>query len=59
MITKPALTLLCLLAPLLAGADPLDVYGNLTEKTVLMSSMLPRLTDQTAQSSKEFDGRPI
>jgi len=24
-----------------------------------MSSMLPRLTDQTAQSSKEFDGRPI
>ena len=45
MIAKPALTLLCFLAPLLAGADPLDVYGNLTEKTVLMSSALPRLSD--------------
>ncbi len=42
---KPALTLLCCLSPLLAGADPLSVYGNLTEKTVLMSSVLPRLSD--------------
>jgi hypothetical protein len=45
MIAKQVLTLLCFLAPLLAGADPLDVYGNLTEKTVLMSSVLPRLSD--------------
>ena len=45
MIAKPALTLLCFLAPLLTGADPLDVYGSLTEKTVLMSSALPRLSD--------------
>lgn len=45
MIAKPAVTLLCFLAPLLAGADPLDVYGNLTEKTILMSTVLPRLTD--------------
>ncbi len=45
MTAKPALILLCFLAPLLAGADPLGVYGNLTEKTVLMWSALPRLTD--------------
>lgn len=34
-------TLLCFLAPLLARADILDVYGNLTERTVLCSSALP------------------
>lgn len=45
MTTRPALTLLCLLAPLLAGADTLDVYGNLIGKTVLMPSALPVLAD--------------
>ena len=45
MTTKPTLTLICLLAPLLAGADTLDVYGNLTGKTVLMPSALPDLPD--------------
>jgi hypothetical protein len=45
MIAKPALTLVCFLAPLLAGADTLDAYGNLTGKTVLMPSALPRLPD--------------
>jgi hypothetical protein len=45
MTAKPALTLACFLAPLLAGADTLDAYGNLTGKTVLMSSALPRLPD--------------
>jgi hypothetical protein len=45
MTTKPTLTLMCFLAPLLAGADTLDVYGNLTGKTVLMPSALPVLPD--------------
>jgi hypothetical protein len=45
MTTTRALTFLCLLAPLVAGADPLDVYGSLTGKTVLMPSGLPRLPD--------------
>jgi len=45
MIAKPTITLMCFLAPLLAGADPLDVYGNLTGKTVLMPSALPFLSD--------------
>jgi len=35
----------CFLAPLLAGAGPLDVYGNLTGKTVLAPSSLPALSD--------------
>lgn len=46
MITKPTITLMFFLAPLLAGADPLDVYGNLTEKTVLLPSALPFLSDE-------------
>jgi hypothetical protein len=33
------------LAPLLARADPLDVYAQLTGKTVLMPSALPALPD--------------
>lgn len=45
MTTRPILTLLCFLAPLVAGADTLDVYGSLTGKTVLMASGLPRLPD--------------
>jgi hypothetical protein len=45
MTAKPVLTLVCFLAPLLAGADTLDIYGNLTGKTVLMPSALPRLPD--------------
>jgi hypothetical protein len=45
MTNRPILTLLCFLAPLAAGADTLDVYGQLTGKTVLMSSGLPRLPD--------------
>jgi hypothetical protein len=45
MVTRPAFILLCFLAPLVAGADPLDVYGQLTGKTVLMPSALPRLAD--------------
>jgi hypothetical protein len=45
LIAKAALTFACFLAPLWAGADPLGVYGKLTEKTVLMSSVLPLLSD--------------
>jgi hypothetical protein len=45
MITRPIRTLLCFLAPLVAGADTLDVYGSLTGKTVLMASGLHRLPD--------------
>ncbi len=37
--------LLWLLAPLLAGADTLDVYAHLTGKTVLMPTALPRPPD--------------
>ena len=48
--TRLTLTLLCLLAPLVAGADTLDVYGNLTGKTVLMPSALPRLPDAIVAS---------
>ena len=45
MTIRPALTLLCVLAPLLVGADTLEDYGNLTGKTVLRPSTLPRLPD--------------
>lgn len=45
MINRVALILLCFLAPLLAGADTLDVYGTLIGKTVLMPSGLPALPD--------------
>jgi hypothetical protein len=45
MLIKSVLTLLCVLAPSLAGADTLDVYGQLTGKTVLRPSTLPRLPD--------------
>lgn len=45
MTAKPVLTFVCFLAPLLAEADTLDVYGNLTGKTVLLPSALPRLPD--------------
>lgn len=43
-LTK-TLLLMCFIAPLLAGADPLEVYGNLTGKTVLAPSALPFLSD--------------
>ena len=43
-------TLLWLLTPRVAGADTLDVYGNLTAKTVLMPSGLPRLPDVVVAS---------
>jgi len=45
MTAKLVLTLVCFLASLLAGADTLDIYGNLTGKTVLMPSGMPRLPD--------------
>ena len=45
MIAKPALAFICFLAPLVAGAGPLDIYGSLTGKTVLMPSALPALPD--------------
>jgi hypothetical protein len=45
IITKPALTLLCFLAPFLTGAGPLDAYGLLLKKTVLMPSALPALPE--------------
>ena len=50
------LTLLCFLAPFLAGADTLDIYGQLTGKTALMASGLPRLpgsiiTDPAAKTA--------
>jgi hypothetical protein len=45
MLIKSVLTLLCVLAPSLAGADTLDVYGQLTGKTVLRPTGLPRLPD--------------
>ncbi len=44
MIAKPTLALICFVAPLLAGAGQLDVYGTLLGKTVLMPSGLPDLT---------------
>ena len=45
VITKATLTFICFLAPLLARAGPLDVYGNLLQKTVLMPSALPYLPE--------------
>jgi hypothetical protein len=45
MTAKPTLTLLCLVAPLLAGWDTLEVYGHLTDKTVLAPSTLSALPD--------------
>ncbi len=39
--------LLCLLSPLVAGADTLEVYGHLTGKTVLRPSTLPVLPEVT------------
>ena len=45
MITKPTLTAICFLLPLLAGAGPLDVYGQLLGKTVLRPSALPALSE--------------
>lgn len=45
MAARLTLALACLLAPLGAGADPLDVYGSLAGKTVLMPTTLPRLPD--------------
>lgn len=45
MTTKPTLTLLCFLVPLMAGAGTLDIYGSLTGKTVLMPSAMPKLPD--------------
>jgi hypothetical protein len=45
MTTRLILTLLCLLAPLVAGAETLDMYGNLTGKTVLRPTALPRLPE--------------
>ncbi len=41
MPAKLTLALLCLLAPLLAAAGPLEDYKNLTEKTVLMPAFMP------------------
>ncbi|HOX56745.1 MAG TPA: hypothetical protein P5205_10485 [Candidatus Paceibacterota bacterium] len=38
MTASSVLNIVCLLAPLAAGADTLDVYGSLTGKTVLLSS---------------------
>jgi hypothetical protein len=37
--------LVCFLAPLFAGAAPLNLYRQLTGKTVLMPSGLPALLD--------------
>jgi hypothetical protein len=45
MAARLTLALLCLAAPLVAGADTLEVYGNLTGKTVLMPLGLPALAD--------------
>lgn len=45
MITKPALTLICSLVPLVAGASPLDAYARLLRKTVLSPSALPALPE--------------
>src|ERR1051326_1968969 len=44
-IMSSALILIYLFAPLLAWADTLDTYAELTGKTVLMSSALPFLDD--------------
>ena len=43
--TKPTLTLLCFLVPLMAGAGALDIYGSLTGKTVLMPTAMPTVPD--------------
>jgi hypothetical protein len=42
---KLTFPLLCFILPFLAGANTLDDYGQLTGKTVLMPSTLPRLPD--------------
>jgi hypothetical protein len=42
---------MCFLAPLVAGADTLEVYGNLTGKTVLTPSALPALPDSIVPES--------
>jgi hypothetical protein len=44
-------TLICLLAPLLAGAAPLKVYEQLTGKTVLVPAALPVLPDSIVPDS--------
>jgi hypothetical protein len=51
MNSSPTVTLLCLLVPLLAGADTLDVYGHLTGKTVLRPAVLPLLPDSIVPDS--------
>ena len=45
MAARLTLALCVLAAPLVAGADTLEVYGSLTGKTVLMPTTLPRLPD--------------
>ncbi len=47
MITRPTLALIYLFTPLLAGADTLDLYAELTGKTVLMASALPMPVETT------------
>jgi hypothetical protein len=42
---------MCFLAPLVAGADTLEVYGNLAGKTVLTPSALPALPDSIVPDS--------
>jgi hypothetical protein len=45
MNTKPTVTLICFLMPLLAEAATLDIYGELIGKNILRPSNLPRIRD--------------
>jgi hypothetical protein len=45
------LAFICLLAPLVAGAEALEVYGRLTGKTVLAPAALPALPDSIVPDS--------
>lgn len=51
MTTTRIFAFLWVLAPLLAGANTLDVYGRLTGKTVLAPSALPALPDSIVPNS--------
>ncbi len=50
MIQRLLLALLCLLAPLSAGADGLEVYGDLIGKAVLRPATLPPLGDSITEN---------
>lgn len=49
LIAKATFTFICLLVPLWASAETLEIYANLTGKTVLRPAALPALPDSIVQ----------